>query len=119
MGHATGFPVMRLARTSFAGITHDNLRPGEFRPLTVDELLELRKSFGVPKRVRGAVVDGHQGHHLSLPSRKTRPVTPPRDTSTPSRDRSPGVRPGAKARDAAHGDNTRPPNPGTRRRRGR
>jgi len=27
-GEATGFPVMRLARTSFAGITSEGLRPG-------------------------------------------------------------------------------------------
>ncbi len=55
MGEATGFPVMRLARTSFAGVSSEGLRPGEWRPLTVDELLEIRKQFGVPKRVRGAV----------------------------------------------------------------
>ena len=60
MGQATGFPVMRLARTSFAGITHKSLRPGAHRPLTVDELLDLRQRFGVPKRVRGAVVQGYR-----------------------------------------------------------
>jgi 23S rRNA pseudouridine2605 synthase len=54
MGEATGFPVMRLARVSFAGITHEDLRPGELRSLTVDELEHLRTEFGVPKRVRGA-----------------------------------------------------------------
>jgi 23S rRNA pseudouridine2605 synthase len=54
MGEATGFPVMRLARISFAGISHEGIRPGEWRFLTVDELLTLRKQFGVPKRVRSA-----------------------------------------------------------------
>lgn len=54
MGEATGFPVMRLARVSFAGITHEDLRPGELRSLTVDELEHLRTEYGVPKRVRGA-----------------------------------------------------------------
>lgn len=54
MGDATGFPVMRLARTSFAGVTSEGLRPGESRPLTVDELIDLRDHFGVPKRVRRA-----------------------------------------------------------------
>ncbi len=54
MGEATGFHVMRLARTSFAGITSENLRPGQWRPLTLDELLDLRKQFGVPRRVRSA-----------------------------------------------------------------
>ena len=51
MGEATGFPVMRLARTAFAGITSEGLRPGDFRPLTVDELTDLRTRFGVPRRV--------------------------------------------------------------------
>ena len=54
MGEATGFPVMRLARLSFAGVTHEDLRPGQWRFLTASELLELRKEFGVPKRVRSA-----------------------------------------------------------------
>jgi 23S rRNA pseudouridine2605 synthase len=54
MGEATGFPVMRLARTSFAGVTSEDLRPGKWRPLTVEELLSLREQFGVPKRIRGA-----------------------------------------------------------------
>lgn len=54
MGDATGFPVMRLARVSFAGVTNEGLRPGEWRHLTMDELLNLRKQFGVPKRVRAA-----------------------------------------------------------------
>jgi 23S rRNA pseudouridine2605 synthase len=58
MGEATGFRVMRLARTSFAGVTSEGLRPGESRPLTVDELMELRERFGVPKRVRRAVDQG-------------------------------------------------------------
>ena len=57
MGEATGFPVMRLARVSFAGITSENLRPTEWRPLTYDELSQLKKTYGVPKRLppRGAI----------------------------------------------------------------
>jgi 23S rRNA pseudouridine2605 synthase len=51
MGEATGFPVMRLARTSFAGVTTDRLRPGEFRTLTREELGDLRERFGVPRRL--------------------------------------------------------------------
>jgi 23S rRNA pseudouridine2605 synthase len=54
MGEASGFPVMRLARTSFAGITSEGLRPGQWRSLNLDELLALRQQFGVPKKVRGA-----------------------------------------------------------------
>lgn len=59
MGEATGFPVMRLARLSFAGVSSEGLRPGEWRSLTVDELTSLREQFGVPKRVRRtAIVTG-------------------------------------------------------------
>jgi 23S rRNA pseudouridine2605 synthase len=50
MGEASGFRVMRLARLSFAGITADGLRPGEWRDLTAEELMELRADYGVPKR---------------------------------------------------------------------
>ncbi|MFO0618769.1 MAG: pseudouridine synthase [Polyangiaceae bacterium] len=53
MGEATGHRVMRLARVSFAGITAENLRPGEKRALTRDELLKLRETYGVPRKVRG------------------------------------------------------------------
>src|SRR5262245_9855806 len=51
MGDATGFQVMRLSRTSFAGITSEGLRPGGFRPLLAGELIDLKKSFGVPRRL--------------------------------------------------------------------
>ncbi|MBK9263865.1 MAG: rRNA pseudouridine synthase [Polyangiaceae bacterium] len=54
MGDATRFPVMRLARTSFAGVTSEGLLPGKWRLLTVDELMEIRKQFGVPRRVKAA-----------------------------------------------------------------
>jgi 23S rRNA pseudouridine2605 synthase len=49
MGEATGFPVMRLARTTFAGVTSEGIRPGTWRPLTNAELMTLRKEYGVPK----------------------------------------------------------------------
>jgi 23S rRNA pseudouridine2605 synthase len=52
MGEATRFLVMRLARISFAGVTHEDLRPGSWRPLTVEELNDIKKQFGVPKKVR-------------------------------------------------------------------
>lgn len=51
MGEATGFPVMRLARLSFAEISTEGVRPGDFRPLTADELRALKASYGVPKRI--------------------------------------------------------------------
>jgi 23S rRNA pseudouridine2605 synthase len=52
MAAASGFTVMRLARVSFGGIDHEDLRPGEWRPLSVDELRRLKKTYGVPSRVR-------------------------------------------------------------------
>jgi 23S rRNA pseudouridine2605 synthase len=52
LGEATGFPVMRLARLSHAGVTSEDLRPGQWRELTLDELVDLKKTYGVPKKVR-------------------------------------------------------------------
>jgi len=46
-------PVVRLSRLSHAGITTEGLRPGEWRLLTVDELKELKKTYGVPEKIRG------------------------------------------------------------------
>jgi 23S rRNA pseudouridine2605 synthase len=57
MAEATGFTVMRLSRTAFAGIGSEGIRPGEWRALTSDELIRLQHDFGVPKRMppaRGA-----------------------------------------------------------------
>jgi 23S rRNA pseudouridine2605 synthase len=72
MGEATGFPVMRLARLAFAGITTDGLRPGQWRHLTRDELVALKKAFGVPKSTPHAPSDeaGPQGHVRRTTPRK-------------------------------------------------
>lgn len=45
MGEAIDRRVMRLARQSFAGIDIEGLRPGEFRPLSKDELSKLKKNY--------------------------------------------------------------------------
>ena len=63
LGEATGFPVMRLARLSHAGITTEGLRPGQWRYLSVEELIDLKKAYGVPRKVRSAA---------SLPTRAPR-----------------------------------------------
>jgi 23S rRNA pseudouridine2605 synthase len=65
MGEATGFMVMRLARVAFAGITSEGLRPGEWRALSPDELVQMRKSYGVPRRIARAEVpvDGKTMSH--------------------------------------------------------
>jgi 23S rRNA pseudouridine2605 synthase len=60
MGDATGFRVMRLSRIAFAGISVDGVRPGALRALTYEELVELKKKFGVPRNpsvARGADLD--------------------------------------------------------------
>ncbi|MFO0570784.1 MAG: pseudouridine synthase [Polyangiaceae bacterium] len=54
LGDIAGHPVLRLVRTTFAGIDAEGLRPGEWRYLSVDELVQLKKTFGVPRRVKGA-----------------------------------------------------------------
>jgi 23S rRNA pseudouridine2605 synthase len=52
LGEHAGLPVMRLARVSQAGITAEDLRPGEWRHLTLDELKTMQREFGVPRKVR-------------------------------------------------------------------
>jgi len=51
MAEATGVKVMRLARLAFAGITSEGLRPGAWRELSSDEIVGLRRDFGVPLRL--------------------------------------------------------------------
>ena len=50
MGDAIGHRVMRLARQSFAGISIDRLKPGDYRELKRDELQQLKKKFLNPYR---------------------------------------------------------------------
>ncbi len=45
MGQAIGHPVQRLVRLSFAGITTDGLRPGDWRPLKQSEIDKLKKNY--------------------------------------------------------------------------
>ncbi|HEY8076199.1 MAG TPA: pseudouridine synthase, partial [Labilithrix sp.] len=54
MGEATRFPVMRLARVEFAGVSAEGLRPGKWRHLTREELVALKKEFGVPRSIPSA-----------------------------------------------------------------
>jgi 23S rRNA pseudouridine2605 synthase len=54
LGEASGAAVVRLARVAYAGITVEGLRPGQWRHLGVDEMVDLKRAYGVPKRVRPA-----------------------------------------------------------------
>jgi 23S rRNA pseudouridine2605 synthase len=50
-----GFVVMRLIRTSHAGITVEDVAPGRYRPLGADELTRLRDEYGVPRRIPATI----------------------------------------------------------------
>jgi 23S rRNA pseudouridine2605 synthase len=75
LGEATGFPVMRLARISHAGVSSEDLRPGQWRPLSVDELTDLKKDYGVPKKVRAPEYDP-----VAAKKRERAPAWEPRTT---------------------------------------
>lgn len=98
LGEASGSEVMRLARVAYAGIGVDGLRPGQWRHLRVEELVDLKRAFGVPARVRPA----------ELPS-KPRPNAPgraerrshkpaPRKGAAPKKKPPSAQKPRAKAR---------------------
>jgi 23S rRNA pseudouridine2605 synthase len=54
MGEAIGHRVQRLARISFAGVSTDGLRQGEWRPLAAREVEKLKKRYVIPNRHRKA-----------------------------------------------------------------
>ncbi len=89
MGEATGFHVMRLSRQSFAGITLEGLIPGALRSLTVEELVELKKQYGVPRspgmgRVLASEAAMH-GDHKARSTRKPRGADPYVERPRPAR----------------------------------
>jgi 23S rRNA pseudouridine2605 synthase len=68
LGEHAGMPVMRLSRVAHAGITAEDLKPGEWRMLTIDELKALKREYGVPRRVHGpdARLGDTRGGHVTL-----------------------------------------------------
>lgn len=98
MGEATGFPVMRLARISFAGIDAAGLRPGAFRDLSVTELQTLKQEYGVPRQVPKQSASLHFEDGL----RPTRANAPPQKGAqkAQTRNRKSGARPEASKREA-------------------
>ncbi len=50
MIESVGSRVMRLSRQSFAGMTIEGLRPGEYRELHSDELRKLKKQYVNPNK---------------------------------------------------------------------
>ncbi len=55
LGEQAGHPVVRLIRVEYAGLTVSGLRPGCWRYLTKQELLNLKQRFGVPLRIPRAM----------------------------------------------------------------
>jgi 23S rRNA pseudouridine2605 synthase len=100
LGDHAGSSVVRLTRVSHAGIGVEDLDPGQFRLLTLDELKTLKASFGHPKKVRGAVLS-----LAELPGTDFRAPRSGRSFRVGGESRGrPGARP---ARNASSGD--RPP----------
>jgi 23S rRNA pseudouridine2605 synthase len=93
LGDAAGLPVMRLARTEFAGIGVDGLRPGQWRHLTKDELVLLKQTFGVPMRIHTPPEGGAHGRVQRRPGARPagersagpRPEPPRRPEARPPR----------------------------------
>lgn len=97
MGEATGWPVMRLARLSFAGVTSEGLRPGAWRALTPDELVEIRKQFGVPRRIRGAAPAALAEVGRPEPRRPARAAGPARQAAGAKPAQAAGAKPARQA----------------------
>lgn len=106
LGDATGFPVLRLARTAQAGITTEGLRPGQWRALNREELIELKRAYGVPKSVRSAAASQeNEGRSQRRPSSKARP-----SKARPSKARASNTRASDTRPSKARPGNTRPGN---------
>jgi 23S rRNA pseudouridine2605 synthase len=73
LGEHAGVPIMRLARVAHAGITAEDLRPGEWRRLNNDELRALKKEYGVPRRIHAAdpLTDTARGGRIALRKPRT------------------------------------------------
>jgi 23S rRNA pseudouridine2605 synthase len=94
LGDHAGTPVDRLARLSHAGISTDGLRPGEWRLLSTDELKDLKKTFGVPEKLRGILEMPRQKSGASRGIKKV--ASPPRrPASAPRKSADLGGRPEA------------------------
>lgn len=93
LGEHAGTPVERLARLSHAGISAEGLRPGQWRLLTVDELKDFKKQFGVPEKVRGILQVPHASGKAKRSS-NARPAARPRAGESRPKALSRGSQPG-------------------------
>lgn len=92
MGEATGFMVMRLSRLSFAGVATGDLPPGKVRAITRQELVDLKKAYGVPRKIPSAVELEKLGEKARAPA-KARPARAPRPPEQAPRPPEQGNRP--------------------------
>jgi 23S rRNA pseudouridine2605 synthase len=96
MAEASGYVVMRMARLSFAGVEGTDLRPGQWRPMTVDEQRLLKRAYGVPKTVRAQeeLTTARSGRPAAVTAaRNARPGATPRGAARSApRDRAPADR---------------------------
>ncbi|HEX5656955.1 MAG TPA: pseudouridine synthase, partial [Polyangiales bacterium] len=91
--------VMRLSRTSFAGISTEDLRPGNIRPLYEDEVAMLKREYqGAPARPRAKPREAEREERQPLGERLHREYM--------QRDRAQEQRPAAEKPPASKG--TRP-----------
>jgi 23S rRNA pseudouridine2605 synthase len=119
LGEATGYDIMRLMRVGYAGLTVEGLAPGQYRMLTLDELRELKKAFGVPKRVRPPLEEIHE---RAVSSPRGRPQTRVRGDERPPSRASREERPGPSGRERVRppsraGRDERPPSRAVREER--
>jgi len=122
LGEHAGVPVMRLVRVAHAGITAEDLRPGEWRRLSQDELRALKQEYGVPRRIHALDPQTavSRGGRVALrqptASRRARdgsskprePVRPGRETRKPTPATREPSRPGRELRTREPARPTRP-----------
>lgn len=53
MGQAISHPVSRLTRIAFAGLTTENLKPGQYRPLKAREIEKLKRYYRKSQALAG------------------------------------------------------------------
>jgi 23S rRNA pseudouridine2605 synthase len=71
MCDAIGHPVDRLRRVAFGPIRDDRLKPGQWRPLTADEVARLRGAAGTRTAARRAATGSDPARHHAPRARRS------------------------------------------------
>jgi len=98
MAEAIGQRVMRLSRETFAGLSVEDLRPGELRPLTAKEVAKLERDYKHPsqRQEHNALRDARRraaGHDSDQASPADASDSEPARRPTPARGPTPARRP--------------------------